>query len=214
MRIITDRQHTAEWFTARLGLPTASRFGDIMPGAKGKYKEARRKYAIELCYERLTGVPAQHFSNDAMQWGTDNEAAARDAYAAHKLSSIAQVGLVKHDTLEVGCSPDGLIGDDGLTQIKCPYNSVIHLGYIVDGVVPSEYEHQVYGELFVTGREWCDFVSFDRRMPEEQQLFICSAILTKERADVIETELKAFCQYVDEMMGAIKNGHKPVGDCC
>lgn len=204
MRIITSHQHTEEWFAARLGVPTASRFADIMPGAKGAYKESRREYALELCLERLTGKPAQHFTNDAMYWGTANEDSARNAYAAHKLIAIAQTGFVMHDTIDVGCSPDGLISADGLLEIKCPYNSTKHLGYIVDGVVPKQYQWQVFGQIFVTGREFCDFASFDPRMPESTQLFVARAEMTDGIRESLADELQKFCEYVDEMMEKIK----------
>jgi hypothetical protein len=106
-----------------------------------------------------------------MQWGTEQEPAARAAYERVTGTSVEETGFVAHDTLLAGCSPDGLVDWDGLIEIKCPYNSANHIETLLRGM-PDEHIPQVQGQMWITGRQWCDFVSFDPRMPEPLQLHI------------------------------------------
>jgi putative phage-type endonuclease len=161
-------QRTDDWFAARLGSATASRMNDALAGPD---TAARRNYLIQLVTERLTGQQQESFSSAAMQRGVDLEPVARMAYEA-KHGFVDKAGFYKHPTIEwFGASPDGLVGDEGLVEIKVP-NSITHVDYILEGKVPTKYKRQMLAQLSCTGRKWCDFVSFDDRLPEHLQLFV------------------------------------------
>ena len=131
----------------------------------------RHKYLMELVLERLTNQPATSYENAAMRWGMEHEAAARAAYEQRTGVAVEETGFVAHDTLMAGCSPDGLVDWDGLIEIKCPYNSATHIETLLSGM-PAEHTAQVQGQMWITGRQWCDFVSYDPRMPAELQLHV------------------------------------------
>lgn len=173
MIIETITQRDADWFAARAGKATASRFKDVIGRRKdGKgYLAGRAEYALELAVERLTGQPASRLDTAAMSWGREQEAAAADLYALRHQVEVEAVGFVRHDAIEAGCSPDGLVDWDGLVEIKCPFNSLNHIEAWLNGM-PAEHTAQVQGQLWITGRDWCDFISFDPRMPEELQLYV------------------------------------------
>ena len=182
MILETATQRTDDWYAARCGKATASRFKDVLARKKPTAEQAkknllgdptadRQKYLMELVLERLTGQPVPSYENAAMRWGKEHEAAARDAYEQHTGVAVEETGFICHDTLMAGCSPDGLIDWDGLIEIKCPYNSAVHLETLLNGM-PAEHMTQVQGQMWITGRRWCDFVSFDPRMPVELQLHV------------------------------------------
>lgn len=165
-------QGSPEWIAARLGRVTASRVHDVIARTKSGYTAARANYEAELIAERLTGTQAERFINDAMRWGTETEAQARANYALIHGADVAEVGFVPHPTIEMaGASPDGLVGDDGLVEIKCP-NIATHLATVLGAPIPVKYASQMAWQMACTGRQWCDFVSFDPRMPERHQLFV------------------------------------------
>ena len=165
-------QRTEEWFAARCGKVTASRVADIIAKTKTGYSASRENYLAQLVCERMTGKPAESYSNVAMQWGTDQEPFARAAYEAAKDVLVEEVGFVVHPTIEgAGASPDGLVGLFGLVEIKCP-NTATHIQTLLDQKVPEKYNIQMQWQMACTGRQWCDFVSFDPRMAEGLQLFI------------------------------------------
>lgn len=166
-------QGTKEWLAERAGFVTASRLNDVMSNLKSGGESATRKnYRAQLVAERLTGTKSESFTNSAMQWGTENEPFARASYEILHNVDIDKVGFVKHQTIELtGASPDGLIGNDGLIEIKCP-NTATHIEYLIAGVVPSEYKNQMLWQMECTGRKWCDFVSYDPRLPEDLSLFV------------------------------------------
>jgi putative phage-type endonuclease len=170
---VDNNQLSPEWFAERVGLVTASRLNDVMSTLKSGGEAATRKnYRAQLVAERLTGAKAESFTNSAMQWGTETEPLARASYAVLHDVDVTQVGFIKHPTIELtGASPDGLIGDDGLIEIKCP-NTATHIDYLLAGVVPSDYKNQMLWQMECTGRKWCDFVSYDPRLPEELALFV------------------------------------------
>jgi len=165
-------QRSPEWHQLRAGKVTASRVADIVAKTKTGYSASRENYLAQLVCERMTQKPAESYSNAAMQWGTDQEPFARAAYEADKDVLVEEVGFVVHPTIEgAGASPDGLVGLFGLVEIKAP-NSSTHIQTLLDQKIPEKYNIQMQWQMACTGRQWCDFVSFDPRMAEGLQLFI------------------------------------------
>ena len=158
------------WFQSRIGKVTASRVADVIAKTKTGYSTSRENYMAQLVCERMTGTVAESYTNAAMQHGTDNEPLARAAYEALKDVLVDEVAMITHPTISMaGASPDGLVGDDGLIEIKCP-NTATHIDTLLSDKVPSKYVTQMMWQMACTGRQWCDFVSFDPRMPKELQL--------------------------------------------
>jgi len=165
-------QGTVEWFAARCGKVTASRVADIIAKTKTGFSASRENYLAQIVCERMTGKPAESFSNSAMQWGTDTEPFARAAYEAKVDVLVSEVGFITHPLIkDAGASPDGLVGDFGLVEIKCP-NTSTHIQTLLDQKVPEKYNTQMQWQMASTMRQWCDFVSFDPRMAEGLQIFI------------------------------------------
>jgi len=162
MIILPHEQRSEEWFAARLGLPTASQFGKIIT-ATGKKSAQFDGYANQLIAERITGEITQVTITEAMQRGTDLEPQARAWYELAPGETVVEVGLCLHDNINYGASPDGLIGDHGLLEIKCPMAKTM-VEYLRDGVLPSAYVPQVQGQLWITDREWCDFLAWHPAM--------------------------------------------------
>ena len=171
---MTVQQNTPEWLALRAGKLTASRFADLLAFGKrdGKPLKARTDYIGEVVAEILIGQPREQVRAKPLDWGHDVEAAARAAYEAETGLLVDAGGFVVHGALPfVGCSPDFLVGDDGMGQIKCPYSPVNHVDTIRNGM-PEEHVAQVQGELWVTGRQWSDFISFDPRFPPHRRLYV------------------------------------------
>ncbi len=189
-------QRSEEWFTARLGKATASRFKDIVAITKSGYGAARKNYRAELVIERLTGEKASNYTSPAMQWGIDNEPTARDAYTAETGNDVVEASFVEHPLLAAGASPDGYVGEDGLVEIKCP-NSATHIETLTKQAIPREYVAQVQGQMWMTGRAWCDFVSFDPRMPQNAQLFITRVIRDDDYITSLEEDVENFLEEVE-----------------
>lgn len=161
-----DDQRTAEWFAQRLGKVTASCVYMVMTKGGGA---TRRNYMMKLLCERLTGKQEDHYQNAAMQRGTDLEPIARSAYEIDKGVMTLETGFVLHPTIVgLGASPDALAGDDGLVEIKCP-NTAQHVDFLQGGSIDQKYIWQMQAQMACTGRKWCDFVSFDDRLPESLQ---------------------------------------------
>lgn len=170
---MSEQQRTQEWHQARCGRFTGSRFVDVMATSKrdGKKLKAWSDLVWSIVVERLTGVQDEGPNAYALQWGVDVEPFAREAYEFASGNIVKESGFIVHPSYDfVGCSPDGLIGSDGGIEMKCPKDSSIHLMRFIDGM-PDEYRPQVQGCMWVTGREWWDFVSYDPRMPEKHRLF-------------------------------------------
>lgn len=201
---IKAEQRSIDWFAARLGRATGSKFNDIMSRTKSGYSASRKNYAAELIIERLTGVPTETFTSAAMQWGTDNEPVARLQYSLETGNDVEETGFWQHDDLDAGASPDGLIGEEGLLEIKCP-NSATHIETLFKKKLPRQYQAQVQGQMWITGRKWCDFVSFDPRLPENAQLII----IRVERDDLyiaeLEDEINDFLEEVEQQVEFVKN---------
>jgi putative phage-type endonuclease len=185
-------QGSQEWLDARLGKVTASRIGDLLSKTKSGWGASRYSYMGELIAERLTGRQNENFINAAMQWGKDNESKARAAYEFKFDKLVTEVGMIEHPRLLgwAGSSPDGLV-EDGLIEIKCP-STITHLDTISSGNVPTRYMLQMQWQMECTQREWCDFVSFDPRLPENLQLFVKRVKI----GELLEPEIRTF---IDEM---------------
>jgi putative phage-type endonuclease len=165
-------QRSEEWFAARCGKVTASRVADIIARTKTGPSASRENYLAQLVCERMTGKPAESYSNAAMAWGTEQEPFARAAYESAKDVLVEEVGFVPHPSFsEAGASPDGLVGEFGLVEIKCP-NTATHIQTLLEQKVPEKYNTQMQWQMACTQRHWCDYVSFDPRMAEGLQLFI------------------------------------------
>jgi putative phage-type endonuclease len=185
-------QGSAEWFAIRAGRVTASRVADVIAKTKTGWGASRANYMAELIAERLTGEPAERFTNAAMQWGTDHEPDARAAYEFFRDASVIEVGFVEHPAIAMtGASPDGLVGDDGLVEIKCP-NTATHLDTLLSQTVPAKYVTQMLWQMACTGRQWCDFVSYDPRLPESMSLFVKRIDRDDKRIAELETDVSAF----------------------
>ena len=166
------QQGTDSWHQIRCGKVTASRVADIIAKTKTGYSASRENYLAQLVCERMTGKPTESFTNAAMLHGTETEPFARAAYESVKDVLVQEVGFVVHPLIEdAGASPDGLVGDFGLVEIKCP-NTATHIQTLLDQKVPEKYNTQMQWQMASTSRHWCDFVSFDPRMAEGLQLFI------------------------------------------
>jgi putative phage-type endonuclease len=164
-------QRTPEWFAARVGKVTASRVADAVARTKTGWGAGRKNYEAELLVERLTGMSAPRFSNAAMQWGTDNEPLAIAAYEFYTDRDVIAVGFINHPRIAMsGASPDGEV-NDGLIEVKCP-NTATHLETLLGGAIADHYIKQMQWQMACMDRNWCDFVSFDPRMPEEMRLHI------------------------------------------
>lgn len=165
-------QGSAEWHAIRLGRVTASRVADVVAKTKSGPAASRANYMAELIAERLTGEPAEKFTNAAMQWGTEKEPDARAAYEFRTDATVTEIGFVLHPKIDAsGASPDGLVGDDGLIEIKAP-NTATHLETLIGQEIAAKYITQMQWQMACTGRKWCDFISYDPRLPESMRLFI------------------------------------------
>jgi len=188
------QQGTDEWFAARLGKVTASRAADVMTK---KGSAARANLSAQLVLERLTNTKGESFSSAAMQWGVDQEPFARAAYEAHSGVWVDTVGFVQHPTIELaGASPDGLVGHDGLVEIKCP-NTAAMIDTLLTGKVPSNYSTQMQMQMACTGRAWCDYAVFDSRMPVKAQLFVKRVQRDQKYIDDLNKEIIAFLAEVE-----------------
>lgn len=196
-------QRTPEWFAARLGRATGSCFADILAKTKAGESASRRNYRAKLVCERLTGRAEEGFTNAAMAWGTEHEPLARTAYEAETGLMVQEVGFIQHPEMMAGVSPDGLVGDSGLVEIKCP-NTATHIDTLLAGM-PSGHIAQVQGQMWICGCEWCDFVSFDPRMPDELQLYVQRIYRDEEYIKTLADEVERFLSEVDMLCANLLN---------
>jgi len=197
-------QGTVEWHLQRLGKVTASRVSDVLSKGKSGESASRKNYRTELLVQRLTGQPGESFTNAAMEWGTQTEPLARIAYEAEIGAFVDQVAFIDHPSIvQFGCSPDGLVAEDGLIEIKCG-NTATHIDWMLDGKPPTKHIPQMQCQMAVTGRQWCDFVSFDPRLPDDLQLFVVRLERDQEYIEAMEAEVKKFLSEVDEMFKKLK----------
>lgn len=197
-------QGTAEWLSERAGKVTASRIGDLMAKTKAGYGASRANYMAVLVAERLTGIPKQGFTNDAMRWGTETEPQARAMYELETGHTVIETGMVPHPTIEgCGASPDGLVGDTGLVEIKCP-NTATHIETLRGAAIDRKYILQMHWQMICCEREWCDFVSFDPRLPLEMQIHIRRVERDAELVEEITAEVTQFLTELNETVADLR----------
>jgi putative phage-type endonuclease len=185
-------QGSPEWFGVRCGKVTASRVADIIRRTKTGFSTSRANYMAELVAEKLTGIPAASFTNTAMQWGTEQEPNARAAYEFKTANEVALLGFAIHPTIrDSGASPDGLVGTEGLVEFKCP-NTATHIETLLTERIDPDYITQMQWQMACTGRKWCDWVSYDPRMPESLKLFVQRVERDQDRIDELEAAVLGF----------------------
>lgn len=198
-------QLTDEWFEARLGKATASHFEDIVGvGKNGAPLAGRKNYKMQLVLERVTGLTPDRFQTGAMGWGTDTEDLAAMAYALETNNGVTKAGFIEHSFMAAGASPDRLVGEDGGLEIKC-LNSANHLEILKTQEVPSEHIAQIQGNLWITGRKWWDFASFDPDMPENAQLFVKRVLPDEAYINNLKVEISMFLDEVDADVAFLTN---------
>jgi len=201
---MSDVQRTEEWFAARAGKVTASRIADALAKTKSGWGASRANYAAQLVVERLTGVQGEGFQNDAMRFGTDNEPFARAAYEFHTDATVELVGFVDHPRIAMsGASPDGLVSTDGLIEIKVP-NTATHIDTLLSQTIPQKYELQMAWQMACTGRQWCDYVSFDPRLPEEMRLFVKRFQRDDAQIKSLEADIEVFLGEIDDTLKRLR----------
>jgi putative phage-type endonuclease len=190
-------QRTPEWYAARCGSLGASRVADALARTKSGWGASRANVMAELIAERLTGEPAERYVSAAMQHGIDTEAEARAAYAFRMDADVVEVGLIRHPSIEWShASPDGLVGDDGLIEVKCP-NTATHLDFLRTNTIPNKYIIQIQWQMACTGRAWCDFTSYDPRLPEPMRLHVRRVQRDDEAIAVLEKDVREFLAEVE-----------------
>jgi putative phage-type endonuclease len=197
-------QRSKEWFEARQGKLSASSMADAMSyTAKGASTAKRIDLLKRLAWERINKVSFEIFVNNAMKWGVEYEDEARLEYEAATGNFVMETGFLDHPKLPMlGASPDGLIGNDGLVELKCPTQAT-HADYIIEGVVPEQYKAQMTLQLMCTGRVWCDFVSYDPRNIPQFRLFIRRFIPDKEYVKLVTDEAIKFNKECNELVDKI-----------
>jgi len=197
-------QGSPEWFAARCGKVTASRIADLTARTKSGYGASRANYMAQLIAERLTGTVQESYTNAAMQWGTDTQKFANAAHEFYRDVAVVEVGFIPHpDIPDSGASPDGLVGVDGLVEIKCP-NTATHIKTLLSSAIPDEYIKQMAWQMACTGRGWCDFVSFDPRMPESMRLFVKRIERDDKMIAELESEVRTFLSEMEEKINQLK----------
>ena len=196
-------QRTEEWFNIRLGRVTASRVHDVLATTKTGYSTSRKNYMMELMVERMTKAKQESYTNSYMQHGIDNEPIARAAYENVISGLVHEVGFVMHPAIPMfGCSPDGLVEKDGLVEIKCP-NTAQHVDTILYGF-PARYQSQVQAQMACTERLWCDFVSYDPRMPKHMRMVRIRVKRDNQYIEDMENSIEGFLTELDELVYTIE----------
>ena len=195
-------QKSEEWLEARKGKITASRVGGIMPGARGKYLASREAYMMELATEVLTGESAPFFETEAMRWGTETEPIARGAYEAITGTWVTEVGFKYSEEFKMGASPDGLIGDNGSIEIKCPQTNTF-LKLRATGKINPKHLVQMNVVMLVWDRQWCDYFVYDPKL-EANQYFMRRIERNETVVDGIKGEVKKFHEELMELVEKLK----------
>jgi putative phage-type endonuclease len=190
-------QGSPEWFALRCGKVTASRICDLIAKTKSGWGASRANYAAQLIAERLTGEVIEGYTNSAMQWGTATEPEARLAYADTVIEPVEEIGFVDHPSIAMsGASPDGLVGSEGLLELKCP-NTATHIETLLGGSIPDKYQVQMLWQMGCTNRDWCDFVSYDPRLPPEMRMFVKRLERNAKRIQELEEQVSIFLDEVE-----------------
>lgn len=199
------QQGSEEWKQARCGSVGASRVHDIVATTKsGGYTAGRKNYMAELVCERLTGTPAEQYQSAAMAYGTECEPEARFAYALKFGVEVEEVGLIRHPTIAgAHASPDGLIGKDGLVEIKCPNTSTM-IETLLGGKIDPAYMDQMQFQLSVTARQWVDFVTYDRRLPPPMQMHVSRVMRDDKAITKLELEVTQFLIDLDATVNLLR----------
>lgn len=197
-------QGSTEWLQLRLGCVSASTVADVMAKGKSGESATRQKLKLRLAAERLTGQVQESFSSPAMDWGREQEQFAAMAYEAERGVFLDKTGWHPHIVIKwLGVSPDRLLGDDGLVEIKCP-NSSTMVAWMSDDKIPTEYIKQIQAQLWVTGRRFCDFVAFDPRLPKRRQLWIKRVERDEALITTMEAEVTTFLSEVDQIVKSLE----------
>lgn len=198
-------QRSPEWHALRAGKLTGSCAKDILAKGKGSAEAVtRRDLRYRLVAERLSGTPQEDtYINAAMQWGIDHEAEAIDVYQAVRGVLVDPIGFAEHDSLLAGTSPDGFVNDDGIVSIKCP-KTATHISYLRSGLEPAEHAAQNTHELWLTERQWIDFVSYDPRLPDNLKLFVVRVTRTSADLKAYDAAARAFLAEVDTELNALR----------
>lgn len=197
------------WIQARLGKVTASRLHDALAATRNGWSTSRRKYMVEIIAERLTGMSAERYWSESMQWGLETEHTARKAYENQLELEISGVGLfIEHQTIPgAGCSPDGLVSYDGLVEFKCP-NSSTHISTMLDGKVDEKYLYQMMWQLAChPERKWCDYASFDPRLPPKMALHVQRFYRDEALIGKLEKQTVEFIQELERNIAILTAGH-------
>jgi len=201
------KQRTEEWYQARLGCLGASSIADMLATTKSGESASRANLRARIVAERLTGRPQETYTNAAMQHGIDTEAEARAMYEVAVGVMVAETGWHKHPRIDwCGASPDGLIEDCGLLEIKCP-NTATHIDTLLSKRVPAKYLPQMQWQMAVTGRQWVDFVSYDPRMPPDLQLWTVRVARDDARIEQLEVEAEKFLAEVADVVSRLRGTH-------
>lgn len=196
-------QRSPEWFEARCGSLGASQLADALAKTKSGWGASRANLRAKLVVERLTGQQEESFTSAAMQWGVDKEEEARIAYSFLTGRNVVEVGLYKHPTIiSTHASPDGLVDEDGCIEIKCP-NSATHIETLKSNLVAHKYLLQMQWQMRCADRQWCDFVSFDPRMPDHLMLYIQRVQRDDDMLATLESEVSTFLAEVDADVKAL-----------
>lgn len=200
MILLDHEQGSDEWYAARAGVITASRFSDVLAKIRTGEAAARYNYKAELVAERLTGIKTSSYTTAEMQWGIDHEAEARTIYQMiYADRKVNEVGLMLHDKLPAGASLDATVDDDGTVEIKCP-NTATHLATVLSGTYPTKYYAQMQGGLWISGRKWCDFISFDPRLDDRLAFYCVRVPRDEEYIQKLELEVTQFNAEIDDML--------------
>tara|TARA_R110002020_G_scaffold279104_2_gene494491 strand:+ start:3934 stop:4551 length:618 start_codon:yes stop_codon:yes gene_type:complete len=205
MEIIYDiEQGSDEWLRLRLGKLTASRFADVISKGRGNApSKTREAYMYQLAAEILTDAPQDSFTNKAMEWGNECEPRARAAYEIVSGNNVEECAFITYSEW-IGVSPDGLVGDDGLLEIKCP-NTVTQIKRVLANKPPAEYMAQIQGQLWVSGRKWCDFVSFDPRIDTDADYFCIRVERDEEYIKTLESKCNIFVEDLKALIEKLSN---------
>lgn len=209
---MSDLQRTDEWFAARLGRVTASRIADVRARTKAGWGAARKNYMADLIAERLSGEHIAGGTGAARRWGQEIEPEAKRAYEFYRDAQIVEVGFIPHPTIaDAGASPDGLVGESGLVEFKCP-TVITHLETLETDEIAPEYLQQMQWQMACTGRDWCDFSSYDPRYPESMKLYVQRVKRDDDTIEAIEKDVVVFLSELRARVDALRSKYEPDAD--